>query len=91
MAVTHALHVRYFAAARDAAGVSDDVVTIDPGSDGTVTVAAIREIMLRRRPELATVLKQSRLAINQRFVGDGDSVIVASIAEVAVIPPVAGG
>ncbi|HEY1098513.1 MAG TPA: molybdopterin converting factor subunit 1 [Myxococcota bacterium] len=76
--------VRYFAAARDAAGTTDAVVDVDVGC----TVAQLRA-RLAASPALARVLRQSRLAVDQRFVTD-DVVLDAGV-EVAVIPPVAGG
>ena len=78
--------VRYFAAARDAAGCADDVVEVVAGA----TVAAVRA-QLARTPALAMVLPRCRLAMNQQFVVDEDAVVVVCGAEIAVIPPVAGG
>jgi molybdopterin converting factor subunit 1 len=80
------LRLRYFAAARDAAGLAEE--SVDLPTSGT-TVADIRAALLVWRPGLARVLVQSRLAVDQRFVRDAD--VVADDAEVAVIPPVAGG
>jgi molybdopterin synthase catalytic subunit len=80
------VRVRYFAAARDAAGLGDeaiDLVTTDP------TVAAVRAALLAHRPALARVLAHSRLAVDRRFARDDDE--VPDGAEVAIIPPVAGG
>jgi molybdopterin synthase catalytic subunit len=77
--------VRYFAAARDVAGVDVEVVVVD----ASTTIARLRALLGERHPALARVLRQSRLAVNERFVGD-DVVVVAG-ADVAVIPPVAGG
>jgi molybdopterin synthase catalytic subunit len=79
------MRVRYFAAARDAAGIDDEAIDVAD----RCTVADVRALLLRRRPALARVLRQSRLAVDQRFVADDD--VVAPDAEVAVIPPVAGG
>ena len=82
---TASITVRYFAAARDAAGVDVDVI----GIDEPVAVGALRALLVERRPTLARVLRQSRLAVNERFVAD--DAVVAAGADVAVIPPVAGG
>ena len=58
----------------------------------------MRALLIERHPALQTVLRQSRLALNQRFVVDTDVVVddeaangVGSAVELAVIPPVAGG
>jgi molybdopterin synthase sulfur carrier subunit len=79
------MRVRYFAAARDAAGVDDEIVDVD----GALSIVALRALLVERRPGLARVLRQSRIAVNERFVTD--DVVVAAADDVAVIPPVAGG
>jgi molybdopterin converting factor subunit 1 len=77
--------VRYFAAARDVVGKDDEAVPVD----GPTTVAALRSRLVERHPALLGVLRQSRLAVNERFAAEDD--VVAPDADVAVIPPVAGG
>jgi molybdopterin converting factor small subunit len=88
------VRTRYFAAARDAAGLADEFIDVDSGT----SIAAMRALLIERHPALHTVLRQSRLALNQRFVVDTDVVVddgaangVGSAVELAVIPPVAGG
>lgn len=88
------VRTRYFAAARDAAGLADEVIDVDSGT----SIAAMRALLIERHPALHTVLRQSRLALNQRFVVDTDVLVddgaangVGSAVELAVIPPVAGG
>ena len=83
MSVT--VSVRYFAAARDAAGIEVEHVVVGDGAN----VAALRAALATRHPALARVLRQSRLAVNERFAGDDAA--LADGAVVAVIPPVAGG
>jgi len=78
------ISVRYFAAAIDAVGHADDRLDVDDG----ITLAGVRAL-LEENAALTKVLRRSRLALNQRFV-DESTVVVAG-AEVAVIPPVAGG
>ena len=80
MAVT----VLFFAAARDAAGAARE--TLDPAP---ATVGALRAALSARRPELARILPRCRLAVDQDFARDDDP--LPDGAEVAVIPPVAGG
>lgn len=75
--------LRYFAAAAERVGVAVESV------DVSGSVADLRVFLAARHPTLAPVLRQSRLAINQRFVND-DAVVVDGV-EVAVIPPVGGG
>jgi molybdopterin converting factor small subunit len=92
------VRTRYFAAARDAAGLADEFIEVDSGT----SIATVRALLIERHPALQTVLRQSRLALNQRFVVDTDVVVDvvvddeaanggAHVVELAVIPPVAGG
>lgn len=76
--------VLYFAAARDAAGVAREVLEAWPA-----TVGALRRHLAEARPGLARVLPRCRLAVDQEF--SGDEAPVRDGAEVAVVPPVAGG
>jgi MoaE-MoaD fusion protein len=79
-----ALTILYFAAARDAAGTSKEVLeTVAP------TVAALKRALAERHPRLARVLPRCRLAVDQEMAEDGDA--LPDGAEVAVIPPVSGG
>jgi len=80
------LRLRYFAAARDAAGLAEEVVDLPVSGR---TVADVRAALVAWRPGLARVLAQSRLAVDQRFAREDD--VVGDGVELAVIPPVAGG
>lgn len=79
------IRVLYFAAARDAAGVSRDELP----EDGFRDVAALRRAIAARRPGLSRVLPQCRIAVNQELAAEDAP--VPDGAEVAVVPPVAGG
>lgn len=78
--------VRYFAAARELAGVGEEPVALPSGA---VTGEAFLAILGERHPRLAAFAGRMRLAINGDFaardarVKDGDAV--------DVLPPVAGG
>jgi molybdopterin converting factor subunit 1 len=82
------LRLRYFAAAAESAGLTEETFEL-PASGRAPTLADVRAAVLERRPALARILAHSRLALDQRFAHDDD--IVVDGAEVAVIPPVAGG
>jgi molybdopterin converting factor subunit 1 len=82
------LRLRYFAAAAEAAGLTEETLEL-PASGRAPTLADVRLAVLERRPSLARILAHSRLALDQRFARDED--VVVDGAEVAVIPPVAGG
>jgi molybdopterin converting factor subunit 1 len=86
MARSMRLHVRYFAAARDAATTAEEVVEVD---DTVGTVAALRVLLMQRHPQLERVLPQCRLALDQHFVDDNAA--LRDGVEVAVLPPMAGG
>lgn len=78
------LSVLYFAAAREAAGTDRETLELPAG-----TVATLRRRLVERHPALGRVLPRCRIAVDQEFVEDGDP--VRDGAEVAIIPPVAGG
>jgi molybdopterin synthase catalytic subunit len=78
------VHVLYFAACREAAGLARE--DLDVG--GLTVDDTVRAIALRH-PTLAPLLTRCRVAVNQAFaVGDD---VVPDGAEVALVPPVAGG
>jgi molybdopterin converting factor subunit 1 len=76
--------VLYFGGARDAAGISREVL-----ADAPRTVGALRRALAAAHPALAPVLARSRLAVDQEFAGDDAP--LRDGAEVAIVPPVAGG
>ncbi len=77
--------VKMFAAARDA--VDAHVVRVDlPES---ATVADLRVSLAAQFPQLATLLAQSLVAINEEYASEHRPVPVG--AEIALIPPVSGG
>jgi molybdopterin synthase catalytic subunit len=78
------IRVLYFAAAREAAGVAREEL-----ADVPATLGELRRRLAERRPALARVLSRSRLAVDQEFAGDDAP--LRDGAEVAVVPPVAGG
>jgi len=78
------IRVLYFAAARDAAGVTGESLSPVPA-----TVGALRTRLAAERPGLARVLPRCRIAVDQDFVED--EAPLADGAEVALVPPVAGG
>ncbi len=78
------VRVLYFAAAREAAGIArEELAEVPPD------VAALRAALAARHPGLARLLPRCRLAVDEEFAGDQDP--VPDGAEVAVVPPVAGG
>lgn len=79
------VHLRYFAAARERAGCSEEKVTIAAGT----TVRALLDQLCLAHPPLAALLPHLRVAVNHEFVALDAKVPEA--AEVALIPPVAGG
>ncbi len=78
--------VLYFAAARERAGVSSEQVEALPPPG---TVRALLELLGERHPALQPLFPHLRVAVNQSFVELED--VVPEGAEVALIPPVAGG
>ncbi|RKH04743.1 molybdenum cofactor biosynthesis protein MoaE [Corallococcus sp. CA053C] len=81
MAVT----VLYFAAARERAGVSRESLDVPAGS----RVSEVLALLAQRHPALTPLLPHLRVAVQQQFVGLDAP--VPQDAELALIPPVAGG
>lgn len=79
-----AVEILYFAAARDAAGMDGESL---PGP--FASVGALREALAARHPRLAKVLPRCRIAVDQDFADDAAP--VPDGAEIALVPPVAGG
>ncbi|MFR9728599.1 MoaD/ThiS family protein [Saccharopolyspora sp. MS10] len=86
-----AVRVRYFAGARAAAGVSEEVLSVAPAAPGPVRASDVIDAVLAAHGErLAEVVPAcsfllNGLAVRDRSaaVGDGD--------ELDVLPPFAGG
>ncbi len=83
--MTSLLTVRYFAAARERAGCSQEPIELAAGA----TVGALLTLLCARHPGLTPLLPHLRVAVNHEFVALDAPVPAA--AEVALIPPVAGG
>jgi molybdopterin synthase catalytic subunit len=79
-----AVRVLYFAAAREAAGTPQEELNRAPA-----TVAELRLALVALHPALARILPRCRIAVDEEFASDEAN--VAEGAEVAVVPPVAGG
>jgi sulfur-carrier protein len=77
--------VKLFAVARQWAGA--DSVELDVPA--AATVAAVRQALLTRLPQLAQFGSQLRFAVNADYADD--SLVVCSGSDVACIPPVSGG
>lgn len=84
------LEVRLFAGIRDAVG--SDAVRVP--LSGVDTVARLKEALLREiAPEMAPLVRASRIAVGNAFATDEDRLESALRAgtTIALIPPVSGG
>jgi molybdopterin synthase catalytic subunit len=79
-----AIHILYFAASREAADAARESIPYSPG-----TVGDLRRALQERHPPLERVLPRCRIAVNQEFAEDASP--LPDGAEVALVPPVAGG
>ena len=77
--------IRFFAAARERAGKSVLKLQAPRGA----TVDEVVALVLRDVPTLVPLMKQLRVALGDEFADGAD--VVADGAELAFIPPVAGG
>jgi|SRR3954451_13509862 molybdopterin synthase sulfur carrier subunit len=84
--------VRYWAAARAAAGVHEDVLSVPDGATLADVLAEVR-LMHADRPRLADVVKMCSVLIGERPVGAADPAQVRLRAGdvVELLPPFAGG
>jgi len=78
--------VRYFAAARAAAGIDDEIVGVAPGT----TVGALVHELGERDPELARVLSRCSYLCDGIAVRDLEMTL-RDAQTVDVLPPFAGG
>jgi sulfur-carrier protein len=79
------VRVRFFAAARDAAGTRE--LTIDARSLGDL----LDDLRSRNGSQFAAVLATARVWVNGEDPTDGDHTILIPGDEVAILPPVSGG
>lgn len=85
------VRVRYFAAARAAAGVAEEIVPIGSSTDTAPTVAdAVEALTARHGDHLTSVVTACSFLLNGVAVRDR-SVEILDGAELDVLPPFAGG
>ena len=77
--------VRYFAAAREAAGREAESVALEEGA----TVAALKDRLFALHPDLRALERGLRFAVGERFAAVDTSLTHGDL--VALIPPVSGG
>ena len=84
--------MRYWAAAKEAAGVAEETVTADTLA-GALTVIGGQRRESAGATTLSTVLARSSFLIDGHPVGlrAADSVVLAEGAVIEVLPPFAGG
>jgi molybdopterin synthase catalytic subunit len=83
--VSSSITLLYFAAARERVGLAREALELPPGA----RVADVLRVLAERHPRLAPLLPHLRVAVDQEFAGPEAEVRPG--AEVALIPPVAGG
>jgi len=77
--------VRYFASLADRAGVAQETLEVDPGTD----LATLWETVGRRHPRLAAPSFRPLVARDMQYAEWSDT--VDGVVEVAFLPPVSGG
>lgn len=84
---TRTLTVRYFAAAKAAAGTAEEALPVPGGATVADAVAAVRAA---HGPELARVLERCSFLLDEVAVRDR-SAALAGATTLDVLPPFAGG
>lgn len=88
---TEVIRVRYWAAARSAAGVAEETVAVGE----SMTLAELREEVVRRHPDgrFPEVVHVCSVLVGERPVSSGDpaAVVVRPGDTVEFLPPFAGG
>ena len=77
--------ILYFGVARDLAGTSSEEVIVS----GVTTLEGLWPMLIARHPALEAIRPISRVALDMQYATD--DMLVSDSAEVAIIPPVAGG
>ena len=77
--------VLYFAAAKEAAGLSSEVMDLPEGT----TVAALVEIVSRAHPAVARLAPSLRVAVDEKFAPSAQ--VLESGDTFALLPPASGG
>ncbi len=80
-----AITIQYFGPARERTGISSESLSVDD----TIDPEEFWHRVLELHPELDALRSSCRLAVDLRYIGDGDAIPPGS--DVAIIPPVAGG
>ena len=83
--MSNTITVLYFAAARERVGLPRESLELPPGA----RVTDVLRLLATRHPALAPLLPHLRVAVNQEF--SSAEAEVPTGAELALIPPVAGG
>jgi molybdopterin converting factor subunit 1 len=78
--------VLYFAALRDLAGTSEELLDL---SEGELSVGALLNVLEQRKPALRGRLASVRVAVNEEFTEL--STVLRGGETLALIPPVSGG
>ncbi|KND03701.1 uncharacterized protein SPPG_01167 [Spizellomyces punctatus DAOM BR117] len=99
MASPRSINVLYFAGAKDASGVTEEIFEIPPGQE-TIRVPQLIQALSNKHPPLLKVFEAAILAVNMEYVdrdgklteGEGNRIVeVKAGDEVAIIPPLSGG
>ena len=83
------IRMKFFAATKEAAGVSDALLDVPTGCTSTELLS----ILEKTYPQLQSLSEQlpTILAVNHSFLPLGDVCVLQHNDEVALIPPISGG
>ncbi|MEO6047528.1 MAG: MoaD/ThiS family protein [Candidatus Kapaibacterium sp.] len=77
--------ILYFGLARDHAGISSEEIS----ARESITLEMLWTMLIDQHPSLELSRRVSRVAVDMEYVNDG--AMIPPNAEIAIIPPVAGG
>ncbi len=86
-----AVTVRYFAGARTAAGVAEEVVRVERSGNAVSVADVVEAVRSRHGDQLAKVIAASSFLLNGVAVRDRDATVGEAVGELDVLPPFAGG
>ncbi|MCD2255663.1 MoaD/ThiS family protein [Lactobacillus sp. CC-MHH1034] len=82
------LQIKLFAYLQEMLAADEISVAV---TEKTLTAAQIKQLIAQAYPKIASYLPNTRLAVDQVFINDAQTIDLTARHEFALIPPVSGG